>query len=210
MIFGFLISLIGLFFLAFNTVIFIKNKTVRKKVSNIFIFYLIALLVTEICCHCIGYLKPNSNFFLSHFYFNFQFIFLSVLYFTLFKSKKVKKAIIFIGLCELCIIGSTYFVKPALFWEFNTVEIISTSTVLIGIALLFIYKNFERVHDYFNFSIGLIMYLMCSIFIFLSGNTELVFMEEPYLDIWVLNSVFYIFFQFMIYKEYRHFCKKEA
>ena len=46
------------------------------------------------------------------------------------------------------------------------------------------------------------LYLSCSIAIFLSGNLELVLIEKPYIDIWVFNSIFYIVFQIFIFREY--------
>lgn len=208
MLLGLSISLVGLIWLITNTVLFVKNKAVRKKVSKTFIVYLIALSITEVLCHVIGVLKPNSNFFLSHFYFIFQFVFISYLYYTLFNDKKIKQGILFLFVCELGLVAYSYISNPSVFWEFNDLEIISTSILLVIFALFFVYKNLEKVHDYFNFSMGLVMYLMCSIFIFLTGNTELVFLKEPYIDIWLFNSVFYILFQFMIFREYLHLSKK--
>lgn len=208
MILGFLISLIGLFFLIVNTVLFVTNKTVVKRVSKIFIIYLITLSVIEVFCHVIGFLYPNSNSFISHFYFNFQFIFLSYLFYNLFKSFRIKKIILILFFCVLGLIVFTYIENPLLFWEFNPLEIVSTSLFLIILAVFFICKNLENIHDYFNFSLGLIMYLINSIYIFMFGNTELVICEKPYIDIWVLNSIFYILFQIMIFKEYLNFKNK--
>ena len=209
MLLGFSISLIGLFFLIVNTVLFLKNKEVLKKISKVFVAYLVTLSILEVVCHIIGFLKPNSNFFLSHFYFIFQFVFLSYLFYTLFKVARVKKVILVLFFAELGLIAYSYVSNPSLFWEFNPLEIISTSILLVAFALFFILKNLHKLHDYFNFSLGIIMYLICSIYIFLSGNTELVFVEDPYVDIWMLNAIFYIFFQFMIFKEYLYFSKKE-
>jgi hypothetical protein len=40
--------------------------------------------------------------------------------------------------------------------------------------------------------------------IFLSGNTDSVIFTEPFiLDFWFFNSLFYILYQFLIFKEWR-------
>jgi hypothetical protein len=101
-----------------------------------------------------------------------------------------------------------YFSDPSLFWKFNEYEIIATSFILVFYALYFIYKEINKIHYYYNFSIGLVLYLLCSITIFLSGNLELVLIEDPYIDIWIFNTIFYILFQFMIFREYAFFTSK--
>ncbi|WP_048331041.1 hypothetical protein [Bizionia psychrotolerans] len=204
----FLFSLVGLFFLLFNTILFVTDSAVNKKVFKVFLVYLISLLIIEITCHIIGYLYPNLNLFISHFYFIFQFTFLSILFHKLFKEKIIKQIIVSVFIVQILILAYIYYLNPELFWSFNIYEIVSTSFILVVYALLFIIKNFEKQHNYFNFSLGLILYLCCSITIFLSGNFDLVLFRDPYIDIWVFNSLFYIIFQYMIYREYLFFKKQ--
>ncbi len=206
---GFLFSLVGLFFLIINTFLFITNKDVNKKVYKIFLAYLIALSIIEITCHIIGFLHPNLNLFISHFYFVFQFSFLSSLFYKLFKEKIMKQLIVTIFVIEILILAGMYYFNNQLFWTFNIYEIVSTSAILVGYAFVFIFKNFETQHNYFNFSIGLILYLCCSITIFLFGNLDLVLYEDPYIDIWIFNTLFYIIFQYLVYREYLFFKNKE-
>ncbi len=217
LIIPFAVSFIGLFFLYINTVLFLKDKTVNKKVAKVFLLYLFTLAIVETICNSIGVfsyllelLKPEANFFVSHFYFGFQFIFLSYLFYILIDSKRIKKIILTVFCVEMLLLLYSYISEPAIFWAFNTFEIISTSLILATFAFTYIFLNLEKEHEYFNFCIGLIMYLMCSMAIFMSGNTELVFLTEPYIDIWVLNSVFYIVFQYKIFSEYKFFKTKKA
>ena len=207
-LFSFGISLLGLLFLFFNTFLFIRKKEIHKDVSKVFLIYLVSLCLIELSCHIIGFLKPNANFFISHFYFIFQFTFLSYLYYTLFESKFFKKAIVIVYISQIFILAYMYASDTSLFWKFNEYEIISTSFILVFYALYFIYKEMDKVHYYYNFSIGLILYLLCSISIFLYGNLELVLIEDPYIDIWIFNTIFYIIFQFMIFREYAFFTSK--
>lgn len=199
------ISLLGLLFLFFNTFLFLRKKEIHSQVSKVFLVYLVSLCLIETACHIIGILKPNSNFFISHFYFIFQFTFLSYLYYTLFESKSFKKIIVVIYVSQIIVLAYMYYSDTSLFWKFNHYEIIATSIILVFYALCFIYKELDKVHFYYNFSIGLILYLLCSISIFLYGNLELVLMNVPYIDIWIFNTIFYILFQFMIFREYAFF-----
>ena len=207
-LFFFFISLSGLFFLFFNTFLFIRKKEIHKDVSKVFLLYLVSLSLIELACHIIGILKPNSNFFISHFYFIFQFTFLSYLYSKLIRDKLFNKIIAIVYFSQILILGYMYVSNPSLFWKFNEYEIIATSLISVFYALCFIYKEIDKVHYYYNFSIGLILYLLCSISIFLYGNLELVLIEDPYIDIWIFNTIFYIVFQFMIFREYAFFNSK--
>lgn len=203
------VSFIGLFFLLCNAIIFNTNTIVRSNVSKIFLWYLIASAIIEFSCNAVGVLFPNYNLFISHLYFGFQLIFLSSFFYHLISNKLMRKLIIAIAILQLSYLTYMYINNPELFWTFNTYEIVSTSFILIVYALYFIFNNTELVHKYYNFSIGLILYLACSIAIFLSGKLELVICEKPYIDIWIFNSLFFILFQFFIFREYL-FIKKQA
>ena len=207
-LFSFVISLLGLFFLVFNTILFLRNSQIKKQISNVFLIYLVTLSIIEVACHVIGILKPNANFFISHFYFIFQFTFLSYLYHKLIGSNFISKIILFVYLIQMTILAVMYIFDPSLFWRFNEYEIIATSFILVVYAFYFIYKEMDKVHYYYNFSVGLILYLLCSVSIFLYGNLELVLIENPHIDIWIFNTIFYIIFQFMIFREYAFFTSK--
>ena len=61
-LFSFVISLLGLFFLVFNTILFLRNSQIKKQISKVFLIYLVTLSIIEVACHVIGILKPNANF----------------------------------------------------------------------------------------------------------------------------------------------------
>lgn len=205
----FSISLVGLLFLIVNVFLFFSNKKVRKKIAKVFLVYLLSLALVEALCHAIGFLSPNSNLFLSHIYFGFQFVFVSILYYKLIDNYLIKNAIVAVGVVQILYLTYTYLTHTELFWGFNTYEIVSSSAFLILYTVIYVFKNLELQHKYFNFSVGLFFYLMTSITIFLSGQLELVLLEDPYIDIWVFNSLFYILFQYFIYREYLFFKKME-
>ncbi len=205
MLFPFIVSLVGLFFLLVNSILFYRTRKNKDVLYRIITFYLILLFVQELCCNIIGFSAPGSNFFLSHYYFIFQFIGLSMFFYTLFSSVILKRVILFFLIVVLISLSVQYYKRPGLYWEFNLFEIGSTSLLLIIYSLIFLIKNFksER-HNYLYFCNGLVIYLASSLSIFLSGNTDSVIFTEPFvLDLWFFNSLFYILYQFLIFKEWR-------
>ncbi len=205
MLFPFLVSLVGLFFLLANAIRFYTTCKNRDILYRIITAYLVLLFCVELLCNIIGFLYPNSNFFLSHYYFNFQFITLSLFFYKSFSSKILKKVIFIVFVAVLLFLGCQYYNRPSLYWEFNVVEVAITSIPLLFYAVYFIVSHLKtHKHNYFYFCNGLIIYLTSSAGIFLSGNTDSVFLTEPFiLDFWFFNSLFYILYQFLIYKEWR-------
>lgn len=208
---GFLISILGLVLLFINAILFTtKVKIINKKIYTVLTVYLAGLFVVEFFCNIIGFLNPSSNFFLSHFYFITQFILLSLVFYRLFKSKKLQTMVVVNSIIVLALIIYSYIDNPALFWEFNLFEIVATSLLLIMYSLYYIYKTLGEEKHLYYLLVGLIMYLVCSCLIFLSGNYELVFIKDPYIDIWIFNSIFYIIYQLLIFKEWRYINKQNS
>lgn len=210
MLLSFIISIFGLLLLLINCLLFIKNRSNKNNLYKLVTLYLAVLFIVELLCNIIGILKPNSNFFLSHYYFNIQFIVLSVFFYQLFKEKFFKRLVVLNLIMVSLIITYQYIVNPELYWKFNILEIGITSLLLIFYCFVYFFRNLKVAHDYFYFCLGLTFYLSSSALIFLSGNTELVFMNEPiYLDIWIFNSLFYILYQFLIFKEWKVLTKSK-
>jgi len=204
MLFSFTISLIGLFLLFINSVLFFSYRKDRDIVYKYIMYYLMIQFVVELCCNVIGILYPNENFFLSHYYFVIQFIMLSLFFHQVFKNKLLKKIVKINLAIVLFILSFQYYKTPSLYWKFNNFEIGVTSILLILYSIVYFYENLKESYKYHFFCYGLTFYLMSSCLIFLTGNTQLVFMNEPvYLDIWIFNSLFFILFQILIYKEWK-------
>ncbi|MBK0370370.1 hypothetical protein [Flavobacterium agrisoli] len=110
-----------------------------------------------------------------------------------------------IGVIVLFLLVIQYANDPELYWRFNLVEVGLTSIPLILYALIFLIQNLQKsTHTYFYFCNGLIVYLTSSACIFLTGNSDSVLFTEPFvLDFWFFNSLFYILYQFLIYKEWK-------
>lgn len=205
MLFPFIVSLVGLFFLLFNAIRFLVTCKGRDVLYRIVTIYLILLFCVELLCNIIGFLHPNSNFFLSHYYFIFQFLALNLFFYKSFSSKIIKQIIVIVFVSVLLFLGCQYYKTPSLYWQFNVIEVAITSIPLLSYALYFIISNFKNAKpDYVYFCNGLVIYLASSAGIFLSGNTNSVIFTEPFfLDFWFFNSLFYILYQFLIYKEWK-------
>lgn len=204
--FPFIVSLIGLFFLLFNAIRFCITCKNRDVLYRILTIYLVLLFCVELLCNIIGFQNSGSNFYLSHYYFNFQFIALSLFFYKCFSNNKILKNVVLIILVSILLfLGMQYYRAPSLYWKFNLIEIGITSLPLLLYAFYYIVSNFKNSkYDYFYFCIGLMMYLTSSASIFLSGNTDSVLFTEPFvLDFWFFNSLFYILYQFLIYKEWK-------
>lgn len=204
MLFPFIISLVGLFFLLFNAIKFYSTCKNRDVLYRILTTYLILLFCVELFCNIIGFLYPGANFFLSHYYFIFQFITLSLFFYKSFSNKILKRIVVTVFTFVLLFLSVQYYTTPSIYWKFNLIEIAITSIPLLFYALYFIISNLKNVkHDYSYFCNGLAVYLASSASIFLSGNTDSVIFTEPFvLDFWFFNSLFYILYQFLIYKEW--------
>jgi|TARA_B110000240_G_C13496251_1_gene451781 hypothetical protein len=207
--FGFALSIFSLFLLLINAILFLSKlkKNKKNQVYKYVTIYLAVLFVVEFFCNGIGYLYPAQNFYLSHFYFNAQFILLSLFFYRLFSNQKIKKIIILNYIVVTLIIVGMYGYNPESFWQFNLFEIVSTSVLLVIYVLIHLFNTLNITKEYFYFCIGLLLYLICSCLIFISGNYELVFIKDPYIDIWIFNTLFYILYQVLIFKEWLYMHK---
>lgn len=203
---GFLISAFGLFLLLINVICFAltKKKFTGNKIYNVLFLYLLFYFLIELFCNIIGFLKPNSNIFVSHYAFNVQFLFLSIFFYLLFKESILKKMVVAVFFAFISINLYLSFEDPELYWKFNLFEIVAISLVTLVYTLIHLYNNLGEEKNYFYFTIGVSMYMLSTSIIFLLGNVELVFIKDPYIDIWVFNSIFFIVYQFLIFKEWRY------
>lgn len=210
MVFSLVISLLGLLFLLINAILFFTTFKNRNLLYKIITIYLILLFIVESCCNYIGFLYPNNNLFLSHYYFIFQFLFLSLFFYNLFKNPILKNLVVVFLVLETVALIQQYLKTPAIYWKFNLFEIASTSVLLLLYAVIYLIINFKITkHPYFFFCSGLIIYLSSSAIIFLSGNTDLVLFTKPiYFDVWIFNSLFYLVYQYLIYREWKELNRK--
>jgi len=208
-LFGFALSIFSLLLLLINALLFLsKVKKINNPTYKYVAVYLGVLFIVELFCNVIGYLYPAQNLYLSHFYFNAQFVLLSVVFYRLFSNPKLKKVVVLNYVVVTSVIIGMYVYETNSFWQFNLFEIAATSALLIIYALIHLNNTLGTKKKYFYLTIGLILYLLCSSLIFLFGNYELVFIKDPYIDIWIFNTLFYIIYQVLIFIEWKYINKQ--
>ena len=124
-ILAFSFSAFGLILLFANVICFLltKKKFKTNRLYKSLFYYLVIYFIIELTCNTLGFLKPNSNNFVSHFAFNIQYVILSLFFYQLFKTKASKRLIIGLFISFIITNSFYYFSNPELFWEFNLYEI---------------------------------------------------------------------------------------
>ncbi|BAP32234.1 uncharacterized protein CHSO_3197 [Chryseobacterium sp. StRB126] len=95
-----------------------------------------------------------------------------------------------------------YIIDPEKYYVFNLFEIFVTSYSLIILALFHLYNILDTEKKYNYISLGLLLYLISSTVIFLSGNLYTVMNTTLHREIWVFNVVMFIVYQVFIFAEY--------
>lgn len=168
--------------------------------------YLFFTLIEGITCYILFHILEN-NYFLSHVFFSIQLLFLAYFYYYLFEDLLIKKTILISVIAIQSIVISQYMIFKNSFFQINLIETTLICCFLIAIALLYVFKNLGSNSHFFYFSIGVVLYFACICLVYLSGNLNIVFIENPYIDQWVLKDLFFIVFQILILKEFLNFKK---
>ncbi|OEJ98866.1 hypothetical protein A8C32_06670 [Flavivirga aquatica] len=199
--------LLGSVFLLVNTILYFRayNKNISLK---IFTFYLLTVLVVQLVFNYL-YIMGINNLFLSHFYFIFQFVFLSLFYWKLFKTYKNKRIveIVFIGI--MLILAFQYVKTPSIYFKFNLLEIILTSLSIVSFSVMYFYNALTEKIEYAYVNYGIFIYLISSTLIFCSGNLINVLNSTMNRLFWILNSVLFIVYQVLIFIQWHKIFKSK-
>lgn len=196
------VNLVGLALLLFNVINYLIHRPKNIQIAVV-TFYLSASFLESSICFTLFHFWHINNFFLSHIFFAIQLVFLSYFYFSMAQNSLHKRFIKYTAIVVFLGVAGQYLLNPNKFLEFNLVEILVISTLLICFALMHIYNNLGQKKQFFYFSIGLLLYFICSSIIYMFGNVEIVFLQDPYVDLWVIKDVFFIFYQILVWKELR-------
>lgn len=169
-----------------------------------FVIQILSLLIVEYYDQL--NIKQN-NLFLSHYYFIFQFIILSLFYSRLF-SKKQKKYQIILSSTVFLILSIQYSLHPDFYYKFNLLEIFITSFPLVIYSIIHLYNSLTKSGKFMYINAGILIYLSISTLIFFLGNTidnQTVKMDKSFItNIWFINRAFYLVYLLLILIE----CKK--
>jgi hypothetical protein len=204
-----IIIYIGYLLLGINFILFaIKLNKKRPRSVYIFTFYLLVMIVIQFFTNYLSNIGQN-NLYLSHYYFIFQFILLSLFYLEIINNTYQRKIIkIAIPFC-LVVLGIQYFFNNDLYEKFNLLEIFITSFLLIIFSMFHFYNILNEKKRYYYLNTGILLYLFGSTVLFMSGN--LISRLDLALSkiVWILNLLLYIVYQIFILLEWREiFIKK--
>lgn len=115
---------IGNILLFLNLVLFVICFSRQGKPFTIFTFYLALMFLIQMSSSMMSRFWINNLWFISFFYFIGQFLVLGLFYDTIFKSKKLKKDTLAIGIIGFAIIGVQYIFDSSQFFKFNIFEIL--------------------------------------------------------------------------------------
>lgn len=194
------LAYIGYFILICNFIFCIKSFPRNGKAFVFFTAYLGSIVLVAFTSEILNLLK-YTNLFLSHFYFIFQFIFLSLFYSDLLIDKKQIKVIRLLAILIPIIFIFQYLFYPNLFFKFNLIEVLITSLLIIVYTTFHLYNLLVRQFSYYYICIGILIYLFGSTFLFLFGNYLASLNSKFSSVIYSLNSLLYILYQILIFYE---------
>lgn len=196
-----ILSLIGKSILLINLAVYGIGFYGSGKAYTFFIGYLAWILICEIVFYVLNSQKINNLFF-SHYYLIGQFLLLGLFFHEILTEKYQKKTARILLVTIPVILIIQYMIDPEKYYVFNLFEIFVTSYSIIILALFHLYNILDTQKKYNYISLGLLLYLISSTVIFLSGNLYTVMNRKLHKEIWVFNVVMFIVYQIFILAEY--------
>ncbi|WP_264559270.1 hypothetical protein [Flavobacterium sp. N2270] len=188
--------------LAVNMLMFFLFLFKKGRVFKIYAIYLFVVLIGEIISKVMIY-NGFENIVMSHYYFIFQFLLLSLFYLELI-NVNIQRKIIQISLLIIPVfLGIHYYLHPELIYKFNIIEVFITSFTLIIYATFHFYNMLSSDKKFYFINSGILVYLLGSTIIFLSGNV-LIVKDNPlnhFLNVVHINITLYLFYLLMIFIE---------
>lgn len=195
-----LLPIIGDFILLVNLIVYFIGFS-KKKAYKIFLLYLILVALFETIFWILSHYKKN-NLFLSHYYFISQLLLLGLFYYKILRENYQKKIAVLLMIIVPVILILQYIISPKKYYIFNLFEIFATSYSVIVLTLFHLYNLLDQKKEYYYISLGLLLYLISSTTIFLSGNLYTVMNKVMHKEIWSLNAFMFIVCQCFIFWEY--------
>ncbi len=189
--------------MAINLFLYLIKFKKETKANRIFTVYLLLMSLVQFSALYVGSIG-YKNLFLSHFYFIFQFLLLSLFYKQILSGRIQKKVVIVSMIVCSMTLALQYILDFSQFDKFNLLEIFITSFPIIVYALFHFYNILNESKKFYYINLGVFGYLFGSTFLFLCGNLTigLNLSLEWFTMIWLLNSFLYIYYQIFILIEW--------
>lgn len=192
---------IGYILLFVNCILIGKNISKKSKSVKIFFVYNLVMFLIQMTSKVLFTLKMN-NLFLSHFYFILQFLILSYFYYTLLDVPFQKRVVKIVSVITILVLAVDYTWKPELFFSLNLLEIFVTSLPVVIYAAFHLYNLLNKQHYFYYTTVGILIYLYGSTFLFLSYELIMIAIEKQAgVYTWFLNIFLYVVYQLFILKD---------
>ena len=206
-----LIIYIGYFLLVINIICYSIRVKIKNFPYRVLFIYLISTAVIQGITEYLGKVY-GQNLFMSHYYFIIQFVLLSIYFFNIIKSNKLRKVIKYTSIVALFSLIIQYLTTPVIYNSFNQFEILVCSLPLILYSVFFLFQTLDsKDRKYIFVNSGIFIFILSSTLIFSAGNVMLDLSSEVNNIIWHANVSIYAIYQILIFIEwYKHFRKKEV
>jgi hypothetical protein len=185
-----------------NILLFFTGFSRNGKAYKIFTIYLFVILLGEMIS-IVMIKNKYENICMSHYYFIFQFIFLSLFYLEIL-SLPVQRKIVKIGLILIpSILIFQYITNPKLIFIFNLFEVFVCSFSIVTYATFHFYNMLNEKRLFYYINSGVLIYLFGSTIIFLSGNVMIMRGTGLAYYLVYINVFLYIFYLTMIFIEWK-------
>jgi len=185
-----------------NCILYLRSFKHYGKAFKIVSIYILATLLVELIMRVLARYGYN-NLFVSHFYCTSQLLLLSLFYINILKNKTQIKAIkIYLVLCFI-MLGIQYALIPKMFFKFNLFEIFITSFPIVIYSIFHLYNMLNEKKEFYYLNIGIMVYTTGSTIIFLSGNIINIYSPKLASDCWTFNSILYLFYQVLLFIEWK-------
>lgn len=199
-----ILSYIGLCVLLINTIIYSIGFSQKGKAYRSFVVYLFSLFViqtlTEICAT-----KNINNHFIATYYLFIPFIVLSLFFHYLFSGIDSWKKYVVLFATPLIAIGLIvqYCMYPTLYYDFNPLGLLVTTCALIVYAVMYLFELISKQMPFHYVTIGIFIYFISSLLIFVSATSIVSFNQEISNFIWNINALLFIVYQLLILWEWK-------
>jgi len=192
---------IGYLLLLINCILLGKNILKKAKPYKVFFAYNLTMFIIQMTSKVLFTLKMN-NLFLSHFYFVFQFLLLSYFYYVLLEVQFQRKIIRIALPTTLLLLSIHYAIEPELFFAFNLFEVFISTLPIVVFAVFHLYNLLNKEHYFYYTTIGLLIYLYGSTFLFLSYDLIMILGDKQTGKYtWFFNICLYVVYQLFILKD---------
>ena len=198
------LSYIGYIFLCINVIIYTIGFSKNRGAYRIFSVYLVIIAIIQAIMEFYAHYGYNNHF-LSNYYLVFRFILISGFFYLLFLrlNKKISKGIAVISCITTVGLIFQYCLNFDTYYTFNSIGFLVTTIILVLFSVLYLYEMLSLKLPFYYTTIGILLYLMSSVVIFVSATSLLSFRDETDMLLWKINALLFIVYQLLILWEWK-------